>query len=142
MKVILDANIIIGFLLTKGHILSSIFEYWENNAFKLLVSDSILEEYTLTLKELIKKGILSKHNANSLMRKIRKKALTVKVVTKLKLSPDKKDNRYLECSKDGKADYLITRDNKDLSFIRKFKYTKIIGAKHFLEILSGLDYKN
>ena len=76
------------------------------------------------------------------MSKIRKKALTVKVVTKVKLSPDKKDNRYLECSKDGKADYLITRDNKDLVFIRKFKYTKIIGAKKFLEILNGLDYKN
>ena len=67
MKVVLDANIIIGFLLTKGYILSSIFEYWENNAFKLLVSGSI---------------------------------------------------------------------------IRKFKYTKIIGAKQFLEILSGLDYKH
>ncbi len=52
------------------------------------------------------------------MSKIRKKALTVKVVTKVKLSPDKKDNRYLECSKDGKADYLITRDNKDLVFLR------------------------
>ena len=142
MKVILDANIIIGFLLTKGYIISSIFEYWENNFFKLLVSDSILEEYDLTLKGLIKKGILSKHHTNSLMSKIRKKALTVKVVTKVKLSPDKKDNRYLECSKDGKADYLITRDNKDLVFIRKFKYTKIIGAKKFLEILNGLDYKN
>jgi putative PIN family toxin of toxin-antitoxin system len=142
MKVILDANIIIGFLLTRGYILSSIFEYWENNVFKLLISDSILEEYSLILKELIEKGILNKQYANSLMRKIRKKALVVKVVTKLKLSPDKKDNRYLECSKDGKADYLITRDNKHLSIIRKFKYTKIIGAKQFLEILSGLDYKN
>lgn len=142
MKVILDANIIIGFLLTKGYILSSIFEYWENNAFKLVVSDSILEEYTLILKELIEKGILNKQHANSLMRKIHKKALIVKAVSKLKLSPDKKDNRYLECSKDGKADYLITRDDKHLSFIRKFKYTKIIGAKQFLEILSGLDYKS
>jgi hypothetical protein len=142
MKVVLDANIIIGFLLTKGYILSSIFEYWENNAFKLLVSGSILEEYSLILKVLIEKGMLNKQYANSLMRKIRKKALIVKVVTKLKLSPDKKDNRYLECSKDGKADYLITRDKKHLSFIRKFKYTKIIGAKQFLEILSGLDYKD
>lgn len=142
MKVVLDANIIIGFLLTKGYILSSIFQYWENNAFKLIVSDSILEEYSLILKELIGKGTLNKQHANSLMRKIRKKALKVKVVSKLKLSPDKKDNRYLDCSKDAKADYLITRDNKHLSFIRKFKYTKIIGAKQFLEILTGLDYKN
>jgi len=135
MKVVLDANIIIGFLLTKGYILSSIFEYWENNAFKLLVSGYILEEYNLILKVLIEKGMLNKQYANSLMRKIRKKALIVKVVTKLKLSPDKKDNRY-------KEDYLITRDKKHLSFIRKFKYTKIIGAKQFLEILSGLDYKH
>lgn len=97
MKVVLDANIIIGFLLTKGYILSSIFQYWENNAFKLIVSDSILEEYSLILKELIRKGTLNKQHANSLMRKIRKKALKVKVLSKLKLSPDKKDNRYLDC---------------------------------------------
>lgn len=76
MKVVLDTNIIIGFLLTKGYILSSIFEYWEDNAFKLLVSQDILEEYTLTLQELVKRDILNKHNANALLRKIRKKALT------------------------------------------------------------------
>jgi len=61
-----------------------------NNAFKLIVSDSILEEYILTLKELIKKVILSKPDANSLMRKIRKKALIVKAVTNLNYLPIKK----------------------------------------------------
>jgi len=54
------------------------------------VSDSILEEYILTLKELIKKVILSKPDANSLMRKIRKKALIVKAVTNLNYLPIKK----------------------------------------------------
>lgn len=142
MKVVLDANIIIGFLLTKGHILSSVFEYWEDNDFQLLVSDSILEEYKLVLKELIKQGVLDRRNTNALMGRIRKKALVIRVRSKVKLSPDKKDNRYLECSKDGKADYLVTRDYKDLSILRRFKYTKIIGAKQFLELLRDLDFKN
>ena len=142
MKVIFDANIIIGFLLTKGHIVSSIFDYWEGDAFTLIISDDILEEYTQILKRLIDQGIINKYSANALLRKILKKARKIKVVSKLKISLDKKDNRYLECAKDGKADYLVTRNKNHLLSLRKFKYTAIISAGKLLELLKSLDYRN
>ena len=137
MKVILDANIIIGFLLTKGYIISSIFDYWERNTYTLLISDDILEEYKLTLKKLIDLDTIDKFQANALLRKISKKAKRVKVVIRLKKSSDKKDNRYLECAKTGKADYLVTRDKGHLLSIKRFKYTTIIGATKFLEALKS-----
>lgn len=142
MKVILDANIIIGFLLTKGYIVSSIFDYWERDTFALLISDDILKEYTSTLKRLIDLRIINKYHANALLRKIFKKAKKINVVLKLNISSDKKDNRYLECAKTGKADYLVTRDRGHLLLIKRFKYTTIISASKFLEVLKNLDYRN
>ena len=142
MKVILDANIIIAFLLTKGFIVSSIFDYWERNAYKLLVSNDILEEYSLILSRLVNKGIIKPYLSRILFNKIQKKAIIIKTHSKVSISPDKKDNRYLECSKDGKADYLITRDENHLYFLKRYQYTKILSAKEFLYILHSLDYSN
>ncbi|OGD87878.1 putative toxin-antitoxin system toxin component, PIN family [Candidatus Curtissbacteria bacterium RIFCSPHIGHO2_02_FULL_40_17] len=140
MRVILDANIIIGFLLTKGYIISSIFDYWENNRFTLLISNDILDEYRFILDRLIELKMIDKYKANTLLRIINKKAVKINVASKFNASPDRKDNRYLECGKDGKANYLVTRDKGDLLFMKNFKYTKIISASELLEILKGLDY--
>src|SRR2546429_213646 len=122
MKVILDANIILAFLLTRGFIISSILDYWEHDAFTLLVSDEILEEYSLVLDRLVGLGKINRRSANSLFRKIDKKARKIPVITKVSTSPDKKDNRYLECAKDGKADYLVSRDGNHLLALKKYKY--------------------
>lgn len=135
MNVILDANIILSFLLTRGFIITSIFDYWNKNAFTLLISDTIIEEYTLISERLIEQKMINKREANSLLKKITKKAKRINIVSKLNISPDKKDNRYIECAKDGKADYLVSRDKNDLLKIGKYKYTKFVNAKEFLEIL-------
>lgn len=42
----------------------------------------------------------------------------------------------------GKADYLVIRDKGHLLSIKRFKYTTIIGASKFLEVLKSLDYRN
>jgi len=142
MKVIFDANIIIGFLLTKGYIVSSIFDYWERQTFILIISKDILEEYKQILKKLIDQGIIDKNPANALLNKIIKKSRKIKVVSKINISPHKEDNRYLECSKDGKVDYLVTRDVGHLLSIGKFRYTAIVSVSKFLKVLTDLDYRN
>src|SRR5579859_2627364 len=141
MDVILDANIILAFLLTRGFIVSSIFNYWDNNAFTLLYSDEILEEYVLVLDRLKAMGKIKKRNADSLLRKIAKKGKKVNIVSKLNVSPDPKDNRYIECAKDGRANYLVSRDGNGLLAIGKYEYTRIISAKALLEILQSKDYR-
>ncbi len=140
MNVIFDANIILSFLLTRGFIISSLFSYWDNNAFTLLVSDSILEEYTLVLERLVEKKLIKKREANNLLRKIIKNSKKITIVSKLDVSPDKKDNRYIECAKDGKANYLVSRDENDLLAIKKYEYTKFISAKELLDLLRNNDF--
>lgn len=141
MKVILDANIILAFLLTRGFIISSIFDYWDKDAFTLLISESILEEYSAILERLVKQKLINKREAKSLLQKIKKKGKKVKIVSRLSVSPDKKDNRYFECAKDGKANYLVSRDKSDLLSIKRFEYTKCISAKAFLNELKQQDFR-
>jgi putative PIN family toxin of toxin-antitoxin system len=139
MDVILDANIILAFLLSRGFIVSSIFNYWDNNAFTLLYSDEILEEYILVLDRLEALGKIKKRNANSLLKKITKKGKKINIVSKLNVSPDLKDNRYIECAKDGRANYLVSRDGNDLLAIGRYEYTKIISALELLNVLKSKD---
>ena len=140
MKVVLDANIVVSFLLSKGFIISSIFEYFEKGRFKLLISSEIMLEYNLILQELVRRKLIDERESSALMNKINKKATMVNVISKLSVSKDKKDNRYLECSLDGKADYLVTRDEKHLYGLDRYKYTKIISALELKELLQSLDY--
>ena len=142
MRAVLDANIVVGFLLTKGHITSSIFEYWEHKTFTLLVSDEIVQEFSDVLDRLIKKDLIRTADAKNLLRKINRNAKKIKIRSKLKVSLDKKDDRYIECAKDGKADYIVSRDKKHLLNLVKFRGTKIITPGEFLEILKNVDYRN
>jgi len=51
VRVVLDTNILIAFLLTRGRTASVILDGWENGAFELLVSPPLLEEVQRTLEK-------------------------------------------------------------------------------------------
>lgn len=139
MKVVLDANIVVSFLLTGGETISSVFDYWEKGIFTVLISAEIILEINQVLDRLILEGEIDSFAAESLMRKLQEKGKKIKVVSKFDISKDKKDNRYLECAKDGKADYLVS-GNEHLLELGKFKYTKILSPREFVELLRNLNY--
>ncbi len=45
------------------------------------------------------------------------------------------DNRVLECAVDGKCQYIVTGDRRDLLSIGKFQKVQIITAKEFLKLI-------
>lgn len=136
MRVVLDANIIVSFLLTGGETISSIFDFWEEKTFIVLISDEVLLETSQVLDRFVHEGKIDNLAAMSLKRKLEKETEKIGIVSKLDLSRDKKDNRYLECAKDGKADYLVSGD-KHLLNLKELGETKIIPPRKFMEILEG-----
>lgn len=135
MKVVLDANVFVSFLLTRSPTISKIIQFWKNNEFTLLVSDEILVEYKSVLVRIVGKGLLLAKEANYLFDEISKESLEIQVVSTVAESPDRKDNRYLACARDGKANYLVTGDKKHLLPLKNFGITKIISPAEFVEIL-------
>lgn len=137
MKVVLDANVIVSFLINPGETISTIKKHWKNDTFKLMISDQILNEIFQVIERLIQKGFITKLEANRFISLLMKKSTTVIVAIKLNISPDKKDNRYLECAKCCRAKYLVSGDVHHLQPLRKYKYTQIISPAQFVEKLTS-----
>ena len=134
MKVVFDANVFISFLISPGQTIKKVFELWKNKEFILLVNEEIMTEISETLTKSVLRGLFKEKRASALMRRIRKESVFVPTISTVNKSPDKKDNRYLACSKDGKANFLVSGDNKHLLPLKKFEKTKIISPKEFVDL--------
>ena len=138
MKVVLDANIIVSFLLTRGPTISLIMEAWNKNSFTLLTSKEILSEIDDVLARLISKGLIQPAYARAMMVRLRKDSQLIEPSLEVNLSPDKKDNRYLSCAIEGHADYLVSGDTKHLLPLKSIGSTLIISPVQFVDVISQL----
>lgn len=138
MKVLLDANVVVSFLLTRGKNISAIFDYWDRGKYKLLMSNEIFYEYEEVIERLIELRRLTRSSGIRLLGKIKRKSILIKVIHKNKISKDENDNRYINCAHDGKANYLVTKDEEHLIPLKRYKYTSIISPKDFLIILNNI----
>lgn len=135
MRVVLDANVLIGFLLTRGETISNIVEHWISGDFTLLTSDEILTEYRQILSRFVEKGIVIEESARALLNEVVEESIIIPTTSLVNLSVDRKDNRYLACSKDGKAELFVTGDKKHLLSLKKFNKTRIVSPKEFVDLL-------
>ncbi|MEK7544165.1 MAG: putative toxin-antitoxin system toxin component, PIN family [Patescibacteria group bacterium] len=137
MRVVIDANIVISFLLSKGDTVSFIFDAWENETFEVLMSTDILTELddVIDRSTRLTKGNVDQLMAAAMKRRLRKNTTRISVISSVHESKDDKDNRYLACAKDGDADYIVTGDKKHLLSLKTFGTTKIVSPKEFVEIL-------
>ncbi|MBI2611844.1 putative toxin-antitoxin system toxin component, PIN family [Candidatus Gottesmanbacteria bacterium] len=138
MRVVIDANVIVSFLLTRGETISSIFYAWEKEVFVMLINTEIWKELEEVIERIEVKGVVDHLVSSAFKRHLRKNSIKVPIRSKVDISKDKKDNRYLACVKDGNADYLVTGDSKHLLPIKKFGKTKIISPVQFKEIISEI----
>lgn len=141
MKVILDANVFISFLLTSGPTISQIFKLWGEKKFTLLVTDEIILEIQQVLERLVVAKLIKKQEATALLRRLKKEAEITTSLSQINISPNKKDNRYLACAKDGKADYLVTGDKKHLLPLKAFAKTKIVTPAEFVEVAKKVEFQ-
>jgi len=137
MRVVIDANIFVSFLLTRGETISSVFDLWIKNEFVLLVTEEIILEISQVINRLLADKLIEASQGYSLLRRLRKESQMVTVVSQVNVSPDKKDNRYLAAALDGQADFLVTGDRKHLLPLKKFHQTKIVSPKEFVNLLKS-----
>lgn len=135
MKVVLDANIFVSFLLTRGMTISTIINSWKKDSYQLLVSSEILAEFNDIFDGLIRRKLINPITSVVLLNRVNYQAVHVNVTSIVTLSPDKKDNRYLACAKDGHADYLVSGDQHLLQ-IKKYRQTKIVSPAEFTRFTS------
>lgn len=135
MRVVIDANVLISFLLTRSPTISQILESWKNKKFTLLVTSEILLEIQQVLERFVGGKLISSQDAAALFKRLEQDSEIITTLSRVTISQDKKDNRYLACAKDGQAEYLVTGDRKHLLSIKKFGITEIISPREFLNTI-------
>ena len=128
-RVVLDTNIVISALLFRGP-LSRIHAFWKREAFNLVASKEIVEEYISVLA--YPKFRLTKQEIETLLQvELLPYVEPVIIPAELKrvcLDPD--DDKFLACARTAKADAIVSGGKHLLSL--KARGMSIISAEAFL----------
>lgn len=99
-----------------------------------LTSEVLLKELEEVLSSEDKPFKLKKEEAERVVDHVRKLAEVVSIESVVSICRDDKDNRVLECARDGEADYVITGDS-DLLDLESFEGVRIVKVADFLKVM-------
>lgn len=134
MRVILDTNILVAALITRGTPPDKLYEAWRDGRFTLLTSELQIEEIRrVTRREGIRFRI-HQAEAGRLVNDLRRLATVIDHLPTLDVSPDPYDNFLLAMAQ---ADLLVTGDKRDLLSLSSHQGTRILTARDALGLLGG-----
>jgi putative PIN family toxin of toxin-antitoxin system len=128
LRIILDTNIWISYLITKNH--SLLDELLINQQITILFSEELLNEFFEVINRPKLKKYFKQKDLEVILELIENYGELIDVKSKIEICRDYKDNFLLSLAVDGKANYLISGD-ADLLVLKKIKKTKIISIKEF-----------
>jgi uncharacterized protein len=131
-RVIIDTNLWISFLLTKD--LSKFDTIIADQKFILVFSQELIDEIVEVTQRSKFRKYFALDDIESLLLKIRTRAIFVNVTSLTTACRDPKDNFLLSLAVDSKATHLVT-GNKDLLILEKFGRTKILTITEYLSQL-------
>ena len=129
MRIVVDTNVLISGVFFGGmprKVLSAVI----SKEITACATEEIIGEYNEIVQEMIsrKQGHLSSDILAPLIGTME----IVEAKTKVELSRDPDDDKFLGCAKDAKALYIVSGD-KDLLVLEEFDAIEIITAKEFCE---------
>lgn len=136
LKVVLDVNIFISFLISHQPPISTIFDMWVKRELTICYSMEILEELENALKYPKIRELTSSLETESLINAVKVFGTLVIPTQKVDICRDKKDNKYLEASLESVSKFLISGDN-DLLALKEFEGISILSPHEFIH-LQGL----
>lgn len=137
MRVILDTNILIAALITRGTSPDKLYEAWRDGRFTLLTSELQIEEIRrVTRREGIRFRI-HQAEAGRLVNDLHRLATVIDHLSTVDVSPDPYDNFLLAMAQAGQADFLVTGDKRDLLSLSSHQGTRILTARDALGLLGG-----
>jgi len=126
MKVVLDTNLLVASYWNEKSSSRKIVQLAQSNHLKVVWSIDLLEEAEFILKKINVSG-----EYFTLIRSIYKSENQIFPKSQINIVSDYSDNRLLEASAEGSADFLITSD-RELLKVNQLGETKIIKPSEFL----------
>ncbi len=136
LKLVIDTNTLVSAFFWEGNE-AELLRKIEQGEAKIYITSKILKE----VEEVIKRPKFDQvmKNAglipNQIMQKIVSLShLVIAPKLNIKVCRDEKDNKFLECAVNAKADYIVSGD-EDLLSLKEYKGMPIIRASRMLQLL-------
>ena len=137
MKLVLDTNVLVSALLTKGTPPDQLYQAWKARRFALAISTWQINELRRVLGYEKLQPYLNGFEASLLLENIDSTAQIVEVITPRTESPDPDDNWILASAVVSQADLLVTGDKNDLLRLKQVEGIQIVNARTALEAVLG-----
>ncbi len=135
MRVVLDTGILVAALITRDTPPDQLYQLWRKRRFTLITSESQLDEFRRVTRYRKLRQFLKAHEAGTLLRGVRARAVVVSELPEIDLVDDPDDNIVLATALAGAADYLVTGDRRHLLHMKKVQQTRILTARELTELL-------
>lgn len=137
MRVVIDTNVIVSAFLSPTDAPAQVLTYLEQEAFVLLISEPILEEYQRALNYAKLRALhrMSRAAVADVIDDMRATAVLVEPNERLDVvRQDRDDNKFFECAVAGDATYIVSGDTK-VQAVGVFRGISVVSPALFLEIL-------
>jgi putative PIN family toxin of toxin-antitoxin system len=141
LRVVVDTNVLVsGLFGIENSPSSQILKSTRSQKIILVTSPVILEEVSdvISRKRIIKLTKMHEKERKKFIEELieRSEVTTGKQLPKI-VSRDVKDDKFLACAYEAKADYLATGD-RDLLVLKEYKGIKIVKPREFIDLLKIL----
>jgi putative PIN family toxin of toxin-antitoxin system len=133
IRVVIDTNIIVSALLQPLGPPAQVFLLAVSGSIQVCITGAVYAEY----EEVIRRPRFHRDEItiSAARDTIREKGLWVKPTETVRACTDPDDDIFLECAQAARAAYLVTGNLKH--FPVTWRDTRIVTARHFLEIIAG-----
>ena len=139
MRVVLDTNILIAALITRGTPPDGLYRAWLRGEIELVTSAAQLAEIADVVARPRLQRFLDAGEAAAILDNIGARATILEELPPVNLSPDPKDNPILASAIAGKAKLIVSGDKKHMLALRVVEGIPVVTARQALSLIAVSD---
>lgn len=137
MRVVLDTNILVSALITKGTPPDLLYQAWLRNEIELVTSAAQIDEVTDVLARPRLRRYIDRDEAAQMVATIHQRATVLSDVPVTRRSPDPDDDPILAAAVAGDAELVVSGDRSDMLALGHVEDIPIRSAREALGIALG-----
>ncbi len=135
MRVILDTNILISALITKGTPPDILYQAWLNGEIEVVMTSAQVAEVKDVLGRPRLKQFIRAEEIDAIAENIDAYADVLTDFEVVNISPDPNDNSILAAAIDGKVDLIVSGDRKHMLALGEVRGIPVVTAREAVELI-------
>ena len=136
MRVVLDTDILVSALITKGTPPDRLYQAWLRDEIELVTSAAQIAELDDVLSRPRLQRFLDADQASAIVENIGTRAVVLDELPRVSFSPDPMDNHILAAAIAGRVDLIVSGDKKHVLSLGKVGDIPVVTARMARELLS------